>query len=256
MFVESLSPHLLAWVTGAIVLAGFIHGAIGFGFPFVATPLVAMVSDMRTAIFTVLVPTLAAVVVNIAMSGSLRPVLARFWMMPLYAIAGSFAGTMLFVMAPDIPYSLLLALAIFAYLNLDRLGLGELPAVRRRERAFAPFSGFAAGFFEGTVNVAAPPLIIFYLALGLAPAMVVQGLNICFLVGKMIQFTVLTTRGGITFAQWATTLPLAAVAVGALFIGLRVRDRIDAQIFRVWVKRFLIANALVLLGQYAYSLFA
>jgi hypothetical protein len=256
MPVETLSAGLLAWVTLAIVLAGLLHGALGFGFPFVATPLIAMVSDMRTAVFTVLVPTIVAVLVNIAMSGSLRPALARFWMMPLYAILGSFAGTTLFVMAPEIPYALLLALAIVVYLNLDRLGLGELPAVRRHERAFAPLSGIAAGFFEGTANVAAPPLIIFYLALGLAPAMLVQALNICFLVGKFIQFTVLSTRGGITLSQWATTLPLAVVAAVAFFVGLRVRHRIDAQTFRVWVKRFLLAIALVLLGQYAYSLFA
>jgi len=256
MFAESLSPFLLAWITGAILLAGLIHGALGFGFPFVATPLIAMASDMRTAVFTVLVPTIVAVVVNIAMTGSLRPVLARFWMMPLYAIVGSFAGTTLFVLAPEIPYALLLAFTIVVYLNLDRLGLGELPAVRRHERAFAPLSGIAAGFFEGTANVAAPPLIIFYLALGLAPAMLVQALNICFLIGKTIQFTVLSTRGGITLSQWATTLPLAAVAAGAFFVGLRVRHRIDAQSFRVWVKRFLLAIAVVLLGQYAYSLFA
>jgi len=256
MFVESLSPYLLAWITCAIVLAGLIHGALGFGFPFVATPLIAMVSDMRTAIFTVLVPTLAAVAVNIAMSGSLRTVLARFWMMPVYAIVGSFIGTTLFVIMPGFPYALLLALAIFVYLNLDRLGLGELPAVGRHERAFAPLSGIAAGFFEGTANVAAPPLIIFYLALGLAPAALVQALNICFLVGKLIQFTVLTTRGGITFAQWATTLPLAVVAAGALIFGLRIRHRINAQTFRVWVRRFLLATALVLLGQFIHSLFA
>lgn len=256
MFIEALSAPLIAWILCAIALAGLIHGALGFGFPFVATPLIAMVSDMRTAVFTVLVPTLAAVAVNIAMSGALRPALARFWMMPLYAIVGSFIGTTLFVVVPSFPYALLLALAIFVYLNLDRLGQGELPGVQRHERAFAPFSGMAAGFFEGTANVAAPPLIIFYLALGLAPAMMVQALNICFLVGKLIQFTVLSTRGGIALAQWATTLPLAAVGVGALFVGLRIRNRIDAHAFRVWVKRFLLVTAVVLVARYVYSLLA
>lgn len=256
MFIESLSPLLLAWVTCAIVLAGLIHGALGFGFPFVATPLIAMVSDMRTAIFMVLVPTLAAVLANIAMSGALRAALARFWMMPLYSLVGSFIGTTLFVVVPSFPYALLLALAIFVYLNLDRLGQGEHPAIQRHERAVAPFSGMAAGFFEGTANVAAPPLIIFYLALGLAPAVMVQALNICFFVGKLIQFTVLTTRGNIALAQWATTLPLAAVAIGALFFGLRIRHRIDAEAFRVWVKRFLLVTAVVLVARYAYSLFA
>lgn len=251
---ETLSAGLLAWFVFVILVAGLIHGALGFGFPFVATPLVALASDIRTAVFVVLVPTLAAIVVNIAMSGPLRPVLARFWAMPLYAIAGSYLGTTLFVVAPGIPYALLLAVITFVYLNLDRLGLGELPAVRHHERAFAPLSGVAAGFFEGTANVAAPPLIIFYLALGLAPAVMVQALNICFLVGKTIQFGVLTTRGGISFAQWAATLPFALAAVAGFFIGLRIRHRIDALAFRTWVKRALFVVALVLLAQYAWSL--
>lgn len=255
MFVESFSVSLVTWITLAIILAGLLHGVLGFGFLFVATPLIAMVSDMRTAVFTVLVPTLAAVAFNIAMSGSLRPALARFWMMPLYAMVGSFVGTTLFVIVPAFPYSLLLALAIFAYLNLDRISEGDLPAVRRHEKAIAPFSGFAAGFFEGTANVSGPPLIIFYLALGLAPAVMVQALNICFLVGKTVQLAVLSTRGGITLGQWAATLPLAVVAVGALFVGLRLRHRIDARTFRVWVKRFLLVIAVVLVGRYIYSLF-
>ncbi len=256
MPLETLSAGLLAWVAFVIVAAGLIQGAIGFGFPFVATPLIAMVSDMRTAVITVLLPTLATTVINIAKSGPLRPVLARFWMMPLYAIVGAAAGTWLFVIAPGVPYSLLLALITLAYLNLDRLARGDWPRVRRHERAFAPLAGTAAGLFEGTVNVAAPPLIIFYLALGLAPAVLVQALNISFLVGKTVQFSVLATRGGVTGAQWLATLPLAAISIAAFFAGLRIRHRIDAQTFRTWVKRALFVIALVLLTQYASSLVA
>jgi uncharacterized membrane protein YfcA len=253
MPLESLPLALVAWIMCVVLLAGLIQGALGFGFPFVATPLLAMASDMRTAVIAVLLPTLAVTVINIANTASLRPVLARFWMMPLYALAGSAAGTWLFVAAPGVPYTLLLALITLAYLNLDRLGLGELPLVRRHERAFAPLSGVAAGVFEGTANVAAPPLIIFYLALGLAPAMLVQALNICFLVGKATQFTVLATRGGVTVAEWLATLPLAAIAVGGFFVGLRIRHRIDARTFRIWVKRALFVIALVLLAQFVYG---
>lgn len=253
LLLDSLSPLLIAWIGCVILLAGVIQGALGFGFPFVATPLLAMVSDIRAAVIAVLLPTIAVTVANIAKSGPLRPVLRRFWAMPAYAFAGSVVGTSLFVAAPQVPYSLLLAVITLVYLNFDRLGLGQLPVVRRHERSFAPVAGVAAGVFEGTVNVAAPPLIIFYLALGLTPAVLVQALNICFLVGKATQFTVLTVRGGVTAAEWFATLPLAAVAVGAFFIGLRIRHRIDAQTFRVWVKGALFVIALVLLAQYFYA---
>jgi len=256
MGFESLSPGLLAWVALVILAAGLIQGALGFGFPFVATPLIAMVSDMRTAIIAVLLPTLATILVALAASGPIRTTLARFWMMPLYMIAGATAGTSLFVSAPDFPYSLLLALITLVYLNLDRLGLGESPVVRRHERRFGVVSGLAAGVFEGTANVAGPPLIIYYLALGLTPAMMVQAMNICFLVGKSTQFTVLATYGGVTAGQWLATLPLVVIGVAGSLGGVRLRNRIDAHTYRIWVKRALLVIAVVLLAQYAYSLIA
>jgi len=253
MALDSLSWALLAWLVCVITLAGLLQGALGFGFPFVATPLVALASDMRTAVITVLLPTIATTVANMIKTGPLWPVLQRFWMMPLYAVAGAAAGTSLFVAAPGIPYSLLLAFIIFVYLNLDRFGHGEWTLVARHERRFAPLAGVAAGVFEGTANVAAPPLIIFYLALGLAPAMLVQGLNICFLVGKTTQLTVLATHGGVPASQWLPTLPFAVVGVMGFLVGFRARARIDAHMYRVWVKRALFAIALVLILQYLYG---
>jgi len=252
--LDSLSPALLAWVICVVLIAGLLQGALGFGFPFVATPLIALVSDMRTAIVLVLLPTLATICVALFTSGPLRATLARFWMMPLYMILGSAAGTWVFVSAPDAPYSLVLALLTLFYLSLDRLGRAEWAVVKRNERAFAPLSGLIAGIFEGTANVAAPPLIILYLSLSLTPTMLVQALNICFLAGKTTQFTVLTLRGSVGMDEWLATLPLVAIGVAGSIVGVRIRNRIDAATFRLWVKRALFAIALVLLGQYVYSL--
>ena len=251
---DTLAVGLLAWVACVVLIAGLLQGALGFGFPFVATPLIALMSDMRTAIVLVLLPTLATICVALFTSGPLRATLARFWMMPLYMILGSAAGTWVFVSAPDAPYTLVLALLTLFYLSLDRLGRAEWAVVKRNERAFAPLSGISAGIFEGTANVAAPPLIILYLSLSLTPTMLVQALNICFLAGKTTQFTVLTLRGGVGMDEWLATLPLVAIGVAGSFAGVRIRNRIDAATFRLWVKRALFAIALVLLGQYVYSL--
>jgi len=84
----------------------------------------------------------------------------------------------------------------------------------------------------------------------------VQALNMCFLVGKTTQFTVLATHGGVGMSEWLATLPFVAIGVAGSFIGVRIRNRIDAATFRVWVKRALFVIALGLLGQYAWSLLA
>jgi uncharacterized protein len=255
MMLESLPLTLLAWIAGVILLAGLLQGALGFGFPFVATPLIALVADMRTAIVAVLLPTLATICVALFASGPLKATLARFWAMPLYAMLGSAVGTSIFVAAPEAPYTLVLALLTLFYLSLDYWGRAEWPAVRRHERAFAPLSGFTSGIFEGTANVAAPPLIIYYLALGLTPVMLVQALNICFLVGKTTQLSILATRGGVGLDEWLATLPLAAIGVAGSIAGVRVRNRIAADTFRVWVKRALLVIALGLITQYVYPSF-
>lgn len=254
--IESLPLVLLAWIAFVMLVAGLLQGALGFGFPFVATPLIAMVSDMRTAIVVVLLPTLATILVALFTAGPLGITLRRFWMMPFYMVVGASAGTWLFVSAPDAPYTLLLALLTLVYLGLGRLGRAESALVQRHERRFGVLSGLTAGIFEGTANVAGPALIIFYLALGLTPAMLVQALNICFLIGKSTQFTVLATRGGVGVDEWLATLPFVAVGVMGSYCGVRIRHRIDAPTFRVWVKRALFVVAIGLLAQYAYSRFA
>ena len=253
MLLEGFSTELALWIGLVMVLAGLVQGTLGFGFPFIATPLIALASDMRTAIIVVLLPTLATGIVALAASGPLMVTLARFWMMPLYQVVGAVAGTWLFVSAPDLPYLLMLALMTLVYLNLDRLGRANWPIVIRHERRFAPLSGIVSGIFEGTANIAAPPLIVFYLALGLTPAMMVQAMNLSFFVGKTTQLAVMTAGGGVTAAQWLTTLPFAAIGVAASFTGVRLRDHIDAPTYRMWVKRALFVISLALIAQFAYS---
>ena len=250
---ESLSPGILVWVFLVLVLAGLVQGALGLGFPIVATPLIAAVTDMRTAVILVLLPCLACVATNILRSGPVRPVLAEFWAMPLYVIVGSAIGTQLFIAVPQFPYALLLAGMILFYLNLERIGRTEWKPIRTHRLFFGMLFGVLAGASEGTANISAPPLVIYYLALGVTPAALVQGLNLCFLTGKATQFATLASAGGVEAIQWLATLPMAAAASLGTVAGVKIRNRIEAQTYRTWLKRALFVMALILLGQFAYQ---
>ena len=250
---ETLTLALLAWITAVIVFSAFVQGALGLGFPLLATPLIALVTDIRSAIIFVLLPCLATVVVSIVKGGGLRDVLARFWMMPLYMFLGAAIGTRLFVEFPGFPYALLLAGVIVIYLNLDRLGRAEWAVVRRHHGPFGFVFGVVAGMSEGTANVAAPPLIVYYLSLGLSPTAFVQALNICFFTGKSTQFATLATAGGVPAAQWLVTLPFAVIAAFATVQGVKVRNRVDATTYKRWLKGALFAVAAILVAQQAYA---
>lgn len=249
---ESLSPWLLAYIALVIAVAGWVQGALGLGFPMIATPLIAAATNMQVAVVMVLIPCIAAVLVNILRSRGVVDILRRFWWMPFVALIGAVIGARLFVLYPEFPYALLLAGVILFYLNLDRLGLAQWPLMRRHEKAFGLSFGLLGGISESTANIAAPPLIIYYLGIGLSPLALVPAMNISFLVGKITQFATLTVSGIATPTIWLMTLPLAALATIASLLGGRVRSRIDGATYGRWMRRMLFAMAMILLLQTGY----
>jgi len=95
-----------------------------------------------------------------------------------------------------------------------------------------------------------PALIIFALEMNLTPLVTVQVFNFCFLLGKLSQGAILAYHGYLGPEELACALPLVMVALAALLWGIRFRDRIDAMIYRKWLKRALAAIAILLILQY------
>lgn len=249
---ESVSPWLVVYVVIVIAAAGWIQGALGLGFPMVATPLIAAVSNMQFAVVLVVIPCIATVAVSIVRSPGFMEILRRFWWIPPVAMLGAMIGARLFVLFPGFPYALLLAGVILFYLNMERLGRSESPLMRRHETASGLLFGLLGGISESTANIAAPPLIIYYLGIGLPPLMLVPAMNISFFVGKSTQFATLAASGIATPTLWLLTLPLAIVATFSSLLGTRVRSRIDGPTYRIWMRRMLLTMAIILLVQVAH----
>jgi len=248
--MSELAPWALAFVAAACLVSGFAHGALGFGFPIVATPLVALVVDIKTAIALIAPLTLALVVISVLREGNLAALLRRFWFMPFAMALGAWAGTHLLLMAPPEPFLLVLAGVILLYLNLDRLERGRSAAVERHRAAFGVGFGTAAGAFEATANVAGPVLLMYFMLLGLGPSQVVQALNLCFTFGKGTQVATWAASGAMPPGMWLAVAVLFVPSIAALFIGMRVRDRIDAATYRRWLRGALWVMAGLLLGQF------
>ena len=62
---EHLSWVIVGWAALVLAFAGMVQGALGLGFPMLATPMIAAVTDMRTAVILVLLPCVATTVTNI-----------------------------------------------------------------------------------------------------------------------------------------------------------------------------------------------
>jgi uncharacterized membrane protein YfcA len=252
--LDSLPVLSIAYVTFAIAFAGLVHGTLGLGFPLVATPLISLVSDVKTAVVLVVPPTLAVVIAAIVAGGPFLATIREWWRMPLWALLGAYTGTQLFIVIDPAPLTLLLALAISIYLGLDWIGRGESQLIRAHRHKAGTLFGFLGGLFEGSVNIAAPPLLIYFLSLGLAPVALVKALNLCFFTGKATQISTLVASGDVSNATWLSTVPLCVVGVVTSLAGTRIRNRVPAQTYRRWLKYALVVMAVILLGQFFFLL--
>lgn len=214
-----------------------------------ATPLLALTGDVRTAIVMLLLPTLAINVVNVIHGGHWRESIGRFWPLALFGAMGSLLGSQLLVMTDPAPYKLLLAAMIAIYLNIHRLGL-RMQWVGRHVLLSGAVFGLLGGFLAGTVNVMLPALIIFALEMNLTPLVSVQVFNFCFFFGKLSQGAVLATHGYLNGPLILSAAPIIAIALIGLAMGMRCRKRIRADAYRRWLRRILTAITVLLAFQY------
>ncbi len=233
-----------------MLLAGFIHGTQGLGFPLVATPLLALFTDVRTAILFTLLPTASVNIVSILRGGRWSQSIGRFWPLAVFAVLGSIAGTRFLVVSDPAPFKLLLAALVLLYLSASRIKAFRLPWVSEHLALSMVIFGLVAGLAAGTTNVMVPILIIYTLELGLERTAMVQVFNLCFLAGKLTQIAVFAHAGMLTGGLLLSTAPLAVVSVAALFGGMMLSHRIPTDLYRNIVRRVLLVLALLLIVQF------
>jgi hypothetical protein len=76
-----------------VAAAAFIKGAIGFGFPTLGTPLLALVVDVKTAYLVLIVPNIVMDGIQFVRSGAPRTTVRRMAPLVMLGAVGTVAGT-------------------------------------------------------------------------------------------------------------------------------------------------------------------
>ena len=231
-----------------IFFSSLVHGSIGFGFPMIATPLLAMVTDMKTAILYIAIPTLLINLISIYSEGNFLQAVKKFYPLALIGMIGSAIGTQILIYSSSELFKLLLAFSIFLYLFIQNFKI-KIHWIREKKVLSMMVFGLTAGIIGGLTNVMASILIIYSLESKHTKKEVIQSTNLCFLFGKVIQIVLFTLHG--SFNQELLTISfnsLVVVAV-AMFIGLKVKDKIPQESYKKVVKIVLFLIACVLVFQ-------
>ena len=231
-----------------LMLAAFVHGALGFGFPLVSTPLLVLLMDMRAAILLTLIPTVAINLVSILGEKHWREALRTFWPIPVFTVLGSFSGTQVLLSVDPEPFRLLLALVLVAYLLSHRL---HRAAHERRVPAWAmALFGFGLGLLAGVTNIFAPVIVVYALFTRMDPALMVATFNLSFITSKSGQILGFLVKNAFTADALRLTLWALPPVLVSLWAGIRVRRRIELETYQRVLRYSLWVIAAVLVADW------
>lgn len=228
--------------------SSLIHGSIGFGFPMIATPLLAMVTDVKTAIVYIAIPTLLINIVSIYSEGNFLQAIKRFYPLALIGMLGSAIGTQILIYSNSELFKLLLAFSILLYLFIQKFRI-EMKWILQKKRLSMVVFGLVAGIIGGLTNVMASILIIYSLESKHTKKEIIQSTNLCFLFGKIIQIVLFTLHGSFTQEILTTSFISLFFAAFAMFAGLKIKNLIPQESYRKMIKVILFLMASILIYQ-------
>ena len=222
----------------AVVLAAFVKGAIGFGFPTLGTPLLSLVTDVKTAVVLLIIPNIAMDGIQFLRRGAPRAVVDRFWTLLVAGAAGTLVGTRLLVGLSPRTATLVLSAVVLGFVALSAAGVSPRLAPRW-ERWLSPVVGLAVGVIGGVTNVPGTPLVVYLHALGLPKHEFVAAVAFTFVVYKLVQLAAVAYFGLLAWSLAGWSVALTGLALGGFAAGLRVQDRLDPRAFNRAVLGFL-----------------
>src|SRR5882762_10096723 len=206
------------WTLLAVFVAGTVKGTAGLGFPTLATPLLSLAVDVKTAVVLLILPNIVMDGIQFARRGAPTETIRRLVPLLIGGAIGTVIGTLLlggFVVA-------------FVALNATRFS-PRLP--RAWEPWAGPVAGFVAGVVGGITNVPGTPLAMYFYALGMSKMDFLASTAFTFLIYKLVQIGAVAWYGLLTTALAATSVALTGIALAGFVVGLWIQNRLDQRAF-------------------------
>ncbi|MEM8731425.1 MAG: sulfite exporter TauE/SafE family protein [Pseudomonadota bacterium] len=220
----------LAFVVG--LLAGTVKGIVGFAMPLVMVSGLNLFLPTEISLAGLIVPTLVTNVIQ-----ALREGIGPAWAtVRQFRIFLSIGGLFLFASAQLVPIlpgrSLLLIIGVFVTLFAATQFIGWSFVLRSASTRTEALFAAIAGVLGGLTGIWGPPTVIYLTALGTAKAAQMRIQGVIYTLGAIALAAAHVTSGVLN----AQTLPFSVFmvisALTGLYIGTRLNDRIDQNLFR------------------------
>jgi uncharacterized membrane protein YfcA len=217
-------------VAAALLLAAFVKGTTGMGFPLIATPMVALLLDIRTAITILIIPNMVMDAAQIFRGSFPAAILRRFSWLLLLTVFGVFLGTKVLVMLPIWVLNLSLGIMVLVFVCSSFLRF-EFQISPEAEWVLSPVVGMVSGFLNGMTNAAGPALAVYLYSLRLPKTEFVRSIATIFIITKLSQLVAVSTWNLFTLSTLRLSLEVTLFVLLGFYLGLKTQDRVNQQTF-------------------------
>lgn len=247
-FLEAFGVVALVGAAFSLGAGGFTKGVVGFALPLVALSAMASFLPYQTALALLILPTLASNILQALRNGAVEAVrsLRRFWRLNLVSCITIAFSAQLVVALPDAFFFALLGATITLFGLSQSFGWQpRLPDhhVERVEIAV----GLVAGFFGGISGVWGPPVVMYLISRHTPKVEMVRVQALAFALGSVVLTLAHGQSGVLNEVTWPASAWLVLPTMAAMFLGYRVQDRLDQNLFRKVTLWVLVAAGLNLL---------
>lgn len=241
------SGILLLLMICLALVAGLIHGAVGLGFSMILTGSLAMLVSIEHAIALTLIPTIVLNVVSIGSGKNPIKAVKKYAALALISTLGSILGTKILIdTEAKWIFELLLSTSIILYLFSSQLKF-DSSIIAKNPTASMIFFGFFAGIMGGFTNAMSPLLLIYFLeSESTNKNTMVQGLNLCFLLGKVSQLGVFFYTHAIDREDMMHSLLILIAGAASLILGIKIRNKIPVLLYQTILRKILLLLAIII----------
>lgn len=233
-------------VAAVLLLAAFVKGTSGMGFPLIATPMVALLLDIRTAVVILIIPNLLMDATQIFRGSLSIEIFRRFKWLLLWTVLGVFLGTKVLVMLPAWILNLTLGVTVLAFVAWSMLRV-EFSISPRLEKNLSPVVGIVGGFLNGMTNAAGPVPAIYLYSLKLSKVEFIKSIATIFIVTKLSQLAAVSTWNLFDRATLELSLGVTLFVLAGFYLGLKAQDRVNQATFNRALLAILFAIGVVLI---------
>jgi len=241
-FVQ-IDPLVLLVATATFFIGGVLKGAMGFGLPLLAIPMVTVFGSLPLALSIAVPPVVATNLWQLWKFRAHRRLPFLRWFLILGAV-GLFIGAFILKNIVNAYLEVLLGSLVLMYL-LVRGSKVHAPLSGTLRDTLSPVIGGLAGVVHGTTGLSGLIGIPFFQAAGLARPAFIFSSNMMFTVFSLLHLTALSIFGLYQTSALVIGLLTVIPAFAGLWVGSILGERLNASTFPMMVKTVLAASAIV-----------